>query len=221
MYKYYITSKLDIKYIKKELHNLHKGPFILKFPINNKLSNWLGFEGPYYSLEMLKLYSEVFKRIFLKDIFLAKKISTVENIHLVKEIINCPDYLMKDEMITDALIHIRQGHFNKNNPVGGHYLNDQLRIKNVSKIDMNGIIEAEIELFDPYEHLWKSKKGISTLFPLNWDLHKIHYEIYYAFNFINLEKNINKYISRTSNGIEVVFIIKNNKIKTIYPLVKL
>lgn len=87
----------------------------------------------------------------------------------------------------------------------------------------NGVISRKIEITDNDGNIItkKGNNGISTLYPANWTLEKINSEVESALkNIIYVNKNKNSYIGVSSGNIKIKIIIKDNNIKTHYPLAK-
>ena len=110
----------------------------------------------------------------------------------------------------------------KNKQVFGIHFFDPLsmRIKEMINNDnKNGVWEAIIEVYDKEREQWYSKKTTSTFFPRDWPLDRLFQECDFAFE--NKTKDINsnsRFISKTLSGIDVVIIIENDIVKSIYPV---
>jgi hypothetical protein len=60
------------------------------------------------------------------------------------------------------------------------------------------------------------KSDRSTFFPDGWSKQKIHEELAFAYS-TKYGVGPNKYIGVMSNGVDIVFYVKNGKITTAYP----
>ena len=89
-------------------------------------------------------------------------------------------------------------------------------------IHPNGLIEYKFEMADMNGKIHKKNgnRGYSTLFPEDWSNEKIKEEVLYALK--NAQRTKQNYYKGTSKDgkIKIEFIIKNNKIKTVYPIVE-
>ena len=118
---------------------------------------------------------------------------------------------------------------------GGHtkkafdnYIEHQKSIGNYAShtedkiIHSNGLIEYKFEMTDINGKIHKKNGngGYSTLFPEDWSNEKIKEEVLYALK--NAKKTSpNHYIGDSKDGlISIEIVIKNNKIKTVYPIAK-
>ena len=116
---------------------------------------------------------------------------------------------------------------------GGHtkaafdnYIEHQKSIGNYAShtedkiIHSNGLIEYKFEMTDINGKIHKKKGngGYSTLFPEDWSKEKIKEESLYALK--NAQRTKQNYYKGTSKDgkIKIEFIIKNNKIKSTYPV---
>ena len=100
-----------------------------------------------------------------------------------------------------------------------HLLSGRVRIVEVIAENKKlGIKKCIIEAFNERTEKWIKKSEPSTFFPENWGLQKLVNECYIAFtNKIQMDEN--SYRGKTSDNIEIEFIIKNNELKTLYPIV--
>ena len=98
-------------------------------------------------------------------------------------------------------------------------LNPNIRsVIQTSKEDCLGIWKADIEYFSKERGKVYLKKD-SSMFPKNWDPSTFMFKIYGAYKSrkqCELDEDI--FYSMTDCGIPVEFIIKNNVLKTVYPI---
>lgn len=118
---------------------------------------------------------------------------------------------------------------------GGHtkkafdnYIEHQKSIGNYAShtedkiIHSNGLIEYKFEMTDINGKIHKKNGngGYSTLFPEDWSNEKIKEEVLHSLKNAQRTKN-DMFTGHSKNeNIKIQFIIENNKIKTIYPIVE-
>jgi len=117
------------------------------------------------------------------------------------------------------LEHIISGRITKNNVSGIHRYEPRLhRILSVTQQpNKHGVWEAKISAYNSNRDEWIPKTRPSTFFPTHWTNEKLVLKIQEAFK-TKTYINKTKYIGITSCNIEVVFILKDEKIISIYPL---
>jgi hypothetical protein len=180
------------------------------------------FKGEFFlSLRSLRRNSLIWKQYHKLDPKSAEKITKKEFIETIKEIIITPSNIEFDEVSYKILKHSLSGELKKN-MTGVHLVSDLLqnedyKIVKTQKADLNGVWKANIEYYSKLRNK-KFEKLNSTMFPESWSVDKFMFEINFAFlnKKIDLEDN-EKFNSITESGVPVVFVIKNNKLKTVYP----
>lgn len=127
--------------------------------------------------------------------------------------------------------HVIGGDTSKNGKkvMGGHSLNKgDVRIsKIIDKPDINGVYNAEVEIFNPKTQKWEIKgskiPNKTTMFPANWSEEKIKEEIKSAWNSSSFKIKTDTYgktwTGTSKSGIEIKGFINNEK-TTAYPLYK-
>ncbi|MCI7223112.1 EndoU domain-containing protein [Fusobacterium sp.] len=123
--------------------------------------------------------------------------------------------------------HVIGGDVNKSGKkvMGGHSLNrGDVRIsKIIDEPDINGVYNAEVEIFNPKTQKWEIKKSNTTMFPNNWNEERIKEEIKSAWeskNFTLTEDIYGKSWTGTSkSGVEIKGFINKDK-TTAFPLYK-
>ena len=84
-----------------------------------------------------------------------------------------------------------------------------------------GKFPFEIEAFDYRTKKWKEKIKPTNFFPKDWDKTKLLEEINFANQYKKLKEGTKKvFESITKSGVNVIFIVDNEKIKTVYPIIK-
>ncbi len=84
-------------------------------------------------------------------------------------------------------------------------------------LNIHGVWEAKISAYNSNRDEWIPKARPSTFFPTHWTNEQLVLKIQEAFK-TKTCINKTKYIGITSCNIEVVFILKDQKIRSIYPL---
>ena len=103
----------------------------------------------------------------------------------------------------------------------GIHFYDENKVKIIEIIDKNdkGVWKAKIQALNPYSKEWNEKIKTSDFFPKNWNRSEILDELYFAYDNKQLKIGTDKiYEAYTKSGIKVVFVINNDKIKTVYPI---
>ena len=209
---------------KSEIGDLSDGEIIIaietKFPI---IQDSTDLDGPYFDLKGLINNSKIYGDLKKRSPKRANKIIQKENIKIAEGMFFSPKDRIFDFEFIRGFVHSVFGNF-KNEEVTGIHFYDESKIKIKELIDTNskGVWRAKIEVLDPYSNKWREKQKPTDFFPKEWDRTIILDELYFA----NMNKKIkngtnNVYEGVTKSGINVIFIIENNKIKTIYPILNL
>lgn len=83
--------------------------------------------------------------------------------------------------------------------------------------DKNGVWKAKITYYVIGRK--KSYTKVSSMFPIDWGETKFMFEIFHAYKTKRqCSSNTEKFHSYTYSGIPVDFVIKNGRVKTVYPL---
>ncbi|MGY1460720.1 EndoU domain-containing protein [Bacillus toyonensis] len=114
-----------------------------------------------------------------------------------------------------AVEHLFHGNFNRNREPGGYHHESMMgggKIKPGTESPPNrfGVYTAEIEVNGVL------KESPSTFFPKHWDRTKVMEAIHEAFN-NKRHRHGNVYSGKTSEGMEIRFVLINDKIITVYP----
>lgn len=120
--------------------------------------------------------------------------------------------------------HVIGGDVSKNGKrvTGGHSLvKGDVRIsKIIDSPDVNGVYNAQVEIYNPKTQKWEIKKSNTTMFPKDWSEERIKEEIKSAWNSkdFNIESTAkgNKWSGTTPDGIKVEGYINSDKV-TAYP----
>jgi hypothetical protein len=178
-------------------------------------------DGPYRTIKELRKKSPRFKKLQRANPQRAQKICDK------KFIINVADKTLVKESIDEQLKgklyhmldHIVSGKISKDNISGIHFFEPKFhRVIEVTKTkNKKGVWEAKIEAIRPKKNEWIKKDRPSTFFPIEWTKELLVLKLYEAFN-NKKELTQSKFIGITKCGIEIVFIIQDNKIVSVYPV---
>ena len=215
-YCYYIltdvmtTAKGDLKI----------GERIIAIPTTEQIFFFEEGEGPFYNIEILKEKSKIY--INLKNnnprrahkILQSKYISKISHAQLYYEDITFDSKLM------DIWQHIVRGDEKVNDISGVHFYDKRfVKIKEILNKNLKGVILAIIEAKKKESENWIERKEPTTLFPLTWSIQQLSDELEFAFkNKIRENEMSNRYRGTSYNGVEIIFVIVKNKVKTAYPI---
>jgi hypothetical protein len=203
--------------------DLNSGPRIFKVKPDLFFNYPLNADGPYNSVRGLKKNS---KRFLIYRGNNNKRATKICEEKWIKEISNqgivSPLGKGYPEEFMRSIEHITIGKITKTGVSGIHYA-DQKRVKILEKSNenFNGVFAAKFQILDHKTNEWHKKEGSSTFFPANWSLDKLFHECAYAYfdyrkELIDGQKF--KYLSKTKSGVDVIIVIRSNKVKTIYPI---
>ena len=224
-YCYYIAKNLTkIKGTKvSEVGDLVAGERIIAYPTN--LPIIIGskdLEGPFLDIKNLIKYSKVYNALKVKNSKRATKIIQPEYIEKATDFMLSPKGQTYSFDFMESFVHSVSGTFKNENVTGIHFY-DKSKVKIIEVLDTNedGVWKAKIEAFDYRTKKWKEKIEPTDFFPKDWDKTKLLEEITFANQNKKLKEGTKKvYESVTKSGVNVVFIVDNEKIKTVYPIMK-
>lgn len=115
--------------------------------------------------------------------------------------------------------HVIGGDVSKNGKkvTGGHSLTKgDVRISEIiDKADINGIYNAEVEIYNPKTQKWEIKKSNTTMFPKDWSENRIKEEIRSAWNSSNFKVTITnrgkEWSGTADSGIKIKGFINKDK----------
>ncbi|MEL0454591.1 EndoU domain-containing protein [Flavobacteriaceae bacterium SZ-1-7] len=111
----------------------------------------------------------------------------------------------------------------KNGDLTGIHFFDPEKVRIIETLEENektSVFKAKFEFYDVRTKKWIVKKIPSTFFPKNWNLATLLMECKFAFDRLKAENLIDgKVKSVTQSKIEVEMIIKNGKLKSLYPII--
>ncbi len=174
-------------------------------------------EGPFENIKELKNKSLIFKSLIKEDPRRAQIIFEDKYLIKVKDLIITPEESFYTKDFMDLFGHTTRGNIKSKKVYGIHYFNPQsMKIKNILGCeDKNMVWKAIVEIFDSDRNEWFEKE--STFFPRIWSLDRLFHECDYAIK-NKIKTGDFKYISSTSCGIPIEIIIKNQELKSIYPI---
>lgn len=220
---YYVirNAKMFKNTNKSEKGDLKEGLRIVaidtKLPI---ILDSLDFEGPFFDKKSLTKNSEWFQELKKTNSSRAHKIILEEYILRPEGLMLSPKGREYEFNFIEGFVHSIFGEFKEDEVVGIHFY-DENKVKIIEILETNekGVWRAKIEAFDSRTDKWKVKHKLTDFFPKTWNRSTILDELYFA----NKNKRLRpqsdkKYDAITKSGINVVFIIENEKIKSIYPI---
>lgn len=212
-------------YILKDLwsndpQSLKTGTSIMKIQSGFTL-NFDDGDGPYLSLIDLRKKSPIFKELSKTDPKRCQQILLKKNIHEIANTILTPKDTSFDLKYIDLIMHATKGRIKNGKITGVHFFDkNKVRIREI--LDVNQVTKvwrAKIEFFDKTNNNWLLKNTPSTFFPKHWNFANLLEECNEAYK--NRKKVIdseNKYRATTISNVPVEIIIKDGKMKSIYPL---
>lgn len=216
-YHYYILQNG----FSTDKQNLKPGTFILRIPTCYSI-NFNEGNGPYKSLRALKKYSPIYKFLLKTNTHRAQQIINQKNIITSKKLIATPKESEFNKKVIDGFIHATIGRIKNGNLTGIHFF-DPERVRILEIIEENiitNVFKAKFEFFDTRTKQWVQKKSATTFFPKHWNLATLLMECKFAFDQLNeTALKDGKIKSLTKSNIEVVIIIKNGILKSLYPLI--
>lgn len=177
-------------------------------------------EGPFYDLKGLRENSKVYKELQKKNPRRAHKIMLLENIKTPEGFILSPKGQTYEMEFAKGFVHSVFGNFDDNEVKGIHFY-DSTKVKIIEILETNskGVWKAMIEAYDSRTEKWKIKEKPSSFFPKEWDRTTLLDELNFAYKNKTLKIDTNNiFESITRSGVGVVFVIENEKLKTIYPV---
>ncbi len=215
-YNYYIHKNTYIN----NKQGLKDGVRIEKIP-SIYLIKYKEAEGPFKNLETLKKNSEIYRNLLLTNPKRAQQICFENNISLIKDFVFTNEDFFTDKNFIEIIEHCIKGRIKNGKITGIHYYNpEKMKILNITKENLlNGTWEAEIEFYNLKTNKWIRKDKPTTFFPMNWSIHDLFHECFYAVtNKQKKENRKNIYVSKTKTGIDVEIICSNSVLKSIYPI---
>ena len=212
-FKYFI-GKNYVNNISSEIVNL---PVIRKSILDiNIFLKGNELEGPFNSIQELKLKSNIYKQINCS--IRRSKILEEKNILEIKRINLIPfEHSYSSEFIY-LFLHAWKGKLKKNKVSGIHYKSNEVRIDNIINFNYdNYTYNAKCSVYNASNNKWVSKNQITTFFPDNWTIQNLFKELDVAFN-NKTHFNGNVYYGFTTNNIKVKIIIDGKSAKTMYPV---
>jgi hypothetical protein len=200
---------------------LKSGTFIVQIPNHFPLDLTDG-NGPYKSLRAIKKNSPIYKFLKKSNPRRAQQILEEKNIIKSDKLIATPRGTEFKPEIVDGFIHATIGRIKNGDLTGIHFFDpEKVRIiETLEKNDETDIFKARFEFYDVRTKKWIEKKTPSTFFPKNWNLATLLMECKYAFDRLRTEDlNDGKIKSITASNIEVEIVIKNGKLKSLYPII--
>jgi hypothetical protein len=215
---YYIVDN-----VVAEKNDLPKGKriFCINYGQGSLIAKFDEGDGPYQNVkELRKNSSPRFKELQKEDPQRAQKIFNKSFLIIVADKVFYPDQVGEelDGNLYSVLHHSTSGSFTKKNISGIHFFNPRFHriIEITKKKNSKGIWEAKIEGKRPATGDWITKDRPSTFFPTDWTKELLLLKIHEAFMNKKAMTDL-KYVGQTNCGIDIVFIIEENKVVSVYP----
>ena len=200
---------------------LKTGTFIVRIP-NHFQFDFTDGNGPYKSLRALKRYSPIYNLLKKSNPKRAQQIVQEKNIMTADKLIATPRGTEFKPQVVDGFIHATIGRIKNGDLSGIHFFDpEKVRIIEIlEKNDKTNVFMARFEFYNVRTNKWIEKKTPSTFFPKNWNLATLLMECKFAFDKLQVsDLSDTKIKSITKSNIEVEMIIKNGKLKSLYPLI--
>ena len=176
-------------------------------------------EGAFNSLKELRAKSEILRKLEKDNPKRARRIFEDRFIIKAASQVFVPlDGSEYTKLIYPLMQHSSGGKVKGREVLGVHLFHPN-RVKIVKKISHTnklGIWQAYIMVYNRNSKKWIPKSRPSTFFPVNWTLQELVDECRMAYNNRKVLSDV-KHIGATRKGIPVIFIIKNGKLKSVYP----
>jgi hypothetical protein len=213
---YYILSNIGSK-----IYDLPVGTRIMSCSPRYATIEFEEGDGPYNTFRELRKNSSVFKKLLKEDPRRAQKIFEKRFIIKSVDFIEAPNSTEYDlnGNAYDILTHILTGNIKDKKSYGVHYFNSKTNkiIELTKPPDSKGIWEARIAILNTNNNKWVEKDSASTFFPTAWNKNELLQKVRVAY--INkVQESPIKFIGKTECGIDIVFILEEAKIVSVYPL---
>ena len=153
---------------------------------------------------------------------LTEQIIEDKNIIKSEKLIAIPKGTEFKHEVVDSFIHATIGRIKNGNLTGIHFFDpNKIRIIEIlEKNEKTSVFKARFEFYDSRTEKWIEKRNPSTFFPENWNLATLLMESKFAFDRLKAEDlKDGKIKSITQSNIVVEIIIKNGKLKSLYPII--
>ena len=204
-----------------DMQGLKTGTFIVRIP-NHFPLDFTDGNGPYKSVRAIKKYSPIYKLLKKSNPKRAGQIEQEKNIIKSDKLIAAPSGTEFKPEVVEGFIHATIGRIKNGDLTGIHFFDpEKVRIiETLEENEQTSVFKSKFEFYDVRTKKWIEKKAPSTFFPKNWNLADLLMECKFAFDRLKAEDLIDgKIKSVTHSNIEVEMIIKNGKLKSLYPLI--
>jgi hypothetical protein len=181
-------------------------------------------EGPFISIPHLEHCSIIYNMIKLRNPQKASQLF-ISKIRRVKSITFEKYFTIEFQKLLPSIIeHTFLGKTLKKGYSGLHFYNtDLIELTKRSKIGDKGLWNTSVglKLSQTDKVITKYTRNDSTYWPYDWTIEKVIIEISIAWKNKYKEKDSNyRYRGKTSNDISVLFVIVNNTLKSVYPVME-
>ncbi len=214
--KYFITiDSIDSKNL-----NINHRPEIFSAEVNFPILKIQGpeVEGPFETLENLKKNSTIYSKI--ENHKTRQSILKPLNIKEIKKITLVPFEHSYELNFIKMFLHVWVGKISSKDVSGIHfYTAENTKILKILEINpTTKVYSALISSLNKEKDSWIEKSHPTNFFPDDWSVQKLFKELDTAYN-NKTEITDSMFIGRTSENIQVKFIIKNGNALTMYPLI--
>ena len=214
--KYFITiDSIDSKNL-----NINNRPEIFSVDVNFPILKIQGseVEGPFETLENLKRNSTIYSRI--ENHKTRQSILKPLNIKEIKKITFVPFEHSYELNFIKMFLHVWVGKISSKDVSGIHfYTAENTKILKILEINpTTKVYSVLIGSLNKEKNIWIEKSHPTNFFPDDWSVQKLFKELDTAYN-NKTEISDSIFIGRTSENIQVKFIIKNGNALTMYPLI--
>lgn len=178
-------------------------------------------DGPFNSIKQLRKESSIFKKLVKTNPSRVQQILDEKNIMPVRGLILDIEKESYPRDFIKTIQHTIIGEIKSKEIFGIHYFDSKkMRINKITRNeDSKGVWKAIVNVYDEKQNKWLEKE--STFFPKNWSITQLFHECDYAYqNKVKCDDKEFIYKSETLSGIPVEIVIKNEILKSIYPLVQ-
>jgi hypothetical protein len=178
-------------------------------------------DGPFSSLRQLRKQSNIFKRLVKSDTKRVQQILDFKNIIDIpydKPIIFVKKSGYSQDFI-NLFTHTYLGNIQSEKIFGVHYFdNTRMKIiKTIASEDSNNVWKALVEIFDVEKQRCYKKE--STFFPKDWTLNRLFHECDFACQSkVKVKDTQYIYSAKTLSGVPVEIILRDDILKSIYPI---
>ena len=200
--------------------DLPVGPRI-KSQSSNIIMKYKDGDRPFSSLKDLRKNSSIYKKLLRENPRRAQKICEKKYIIQIRELVPILDSTTANlgNAAFDMLSHIVSGKVKDKKSYGGHLFNSTtMKIEKITNTaNKKGVWEALVSIKDFRTGSWIKKESPTTFFPNWWSKALLLLKLELAY-LNRKEESQRRHVGKTDCGIVVIFVFRNNKIVSAYPI---